>query len=131
MGQWKHRLSYINTETREAFCTACGRVTISMKDGYWKCNVARKEQRGKNDPQKHREEGARYRKNHPDRKREGFAHLRGDQCEICGSAENLCGDHDHATGKFRGTLCRGCNFGIGFFKDQTTLLSEAIVYLSR
>jgi hypothetical protein len=43
----------------------------------------------------------------------------------------LCGDHDHVTGEFRGTLCRGCNFGIGFFKDQIALLSEAIIYLSQ
>ncbi len=124
---WKHRLSNINVETREAFCSACGKVKVSLKDGRWKCSVARKEHHGKNT----KEAAQRYSKAHPNKKGKGFAHLRGDHCEICGTAENLCGDHDHATGKFRGTLCRGCNSGLGFFKDQIALLSEAILYLSQ
>jgi len=38
-------------------------------------------------------------------------------------------DHDHKTGKIRGLLCRECNGGIGMFKDNTTLLRNAIHYL--
>lgn len=135
MGKWTHRLSGINTETLEAFCSACGKVKVNMKGGRWKCTVARKEQRGnwRNTPSyiKRKEHKIPRSKTTRVSKGKGFAHLRGDHCEICGSSENLCGDHNHATGKFRGTLCRGCNFGIGFFKDQIALLSEAIAYLSK
>jgi hypothetical protein len=127
MSKWKHRISDVNTETREAFCSACGRVKVSMKDGHWICNIARKERRGKHNAEKHRAINARS----SIKCGIGFAHLRGDRCEICGITENLCGDHNHATGKFRGTLCRGCNFGVGFFKDQIALLSKAILYLSK
>ena len=128
MGQWKHRLSDINKETREAFCSACGKVKVSLKDGRWKCSVARKEHHGKNTP----EAIARYQKSHPNRSHgKGFSHLRGKQCEICGTADNLCGDHDHKANKFRGTLCRTCNVGLGMFQDKIALLFKAVEYLEK
>ena len=51
-------------------------------------------------------------------------------CNICGTAENLCVDHDHTTNKIRGYLCHNCNFGIGLFQDDLQLLQAAINYLS-
>jgi len=133
--RWKHRLSNINPETKEAFCAKCGVVKVSKKDGRWKCTIARQEHRGadfssdywKDHPKNiHRQQERQKRKKKP-----RFAKLMGSSCEICKTTCNLCGDHDHKTGKFRGTLCRSCNSGIGFFKDQTALLAEAISYLSR
>lgn len=61
--------------------------------------------------------------------------LKSKGCAICGTKENsiskfdLCMDHCHITGKFRGFLCKNCNSGIGFFKDSAILLKSAIVYL--
>ena len=38
-------------------------------------------------------------------------------------------DHCHTTNKIRGLLCNYCNSGLGFFKDNTETLANAIVYL--
>lgn len=40
-------------------------------------------------------------------------------------------DHCHASGKIRGLLCASCNTGLGLFKDSTSILTEAIAYLSQ
>lgn len=55
-------------------------------------------------------------------------------CAICGEKEIvedrcLSIDHCHKTGKVRGLLCRTCNSGIGFLKDDIYLLKKAIKYL--
>lgn len=54
-------------------------------------------------------------------------------CAICGiSGEEVVWhtDHDHATGKFRGILCRACNHLIGNAKDDARILEAAIQYLN-
>lgn len=52
-------------------------------------------------------------------------------CAICGKIPKgkLDVDHCHASGKFRGMLCKGCNTALGKFKDSPALLARAIVYL--
>ena len=50
-------------------------------------------------------------------------------CAICSIGGKLHVDHDHATGKIRGLLCRGCNMGLGNFRDSTVYLNRAIEYL--
>ena len=62
------------------------------------------------------------------------------KCAICGKPEKdickkkegvrrLAVDHCHTTGKIRGLLCRGCNQGLGNFKDNIQSLQKAIEYL--
>lgn len=56
-------------------------------------------------------------------------------CALCG--EHLINgqtkrpdiDHDHATGKIRGILHRGCNTMLGHAKDDINILRKAILYL--
>jgi len=51
-------------------------------------------------------------------------------CAICkvNAAEHL--DHDHTTNVPRGYLCRGCNHGLGNFRDNVEYLASAIKYLN-
>ncbi len=55
-------------------------------------------------------------------------------CSICEKAPKDCKsldvDHCHITKKVRGLLCNACNQGLGFFKDNPSLLQKAISYLS-
>lgn len=55
-------------------------------------------------------------------------------CDICGHKEKrvmgMHVDHDHETGRLRGTLCHGCNVGLGAFDDSTPRMLAAIQYLA-
>jgi hypothetical protein len=60
------------------------------------------------------------------------------RCAICKTPFAATGpygrhiDHEHVIGgKVRGLLCRGCNSGIGHFKDNPELLRAAAAYLER
>ena len=51
------------------------------------------------------------------------------ECEICGSTERLCIDHDYKTGEVRGLLCNRCNFALGFINDDMNLIENSIKYI--
>ncbi len=55
-------------------------------------------------------------------------------CMLCSRHESEVGtlnlDHCHNTSKLRGLLCRDCNLGLSYFKDDPELLEKAIQYLS-
>lgn len=58
----------------------------------------------------------------------------GNRCGICrapemGGSGQWHVDHDHASGKVRGILCRGCNVAIGAMRDNPDTLRAAIQYL--
>lgn len=63
----------------------------------------------------------------------------GGACAICGQPETtvikgtpslLSVDHDHKTGKVRALLCRGCNGGLGNFRENPKALRNAVKYLA-
>jgi hypothetical protein len=59
-----------------------------------------------------------------------------DCCIICNThvdtqKKELAVDHCHKTGIIRGLLCKGCNTGIGNFKDDINIMKRAIEYLER
>jgi hypothetical protein len=62
--------------------------------------------------------------------------LQDGRCAICGIHQSelqrsLAVDHNHKTGKVRGLLCRECNLGLGYFRDNPDLMSKAMEYLVR
>lgn len=50
-------------------------------------------------------------------------------CDICPNVPEVV-DHDHLTGAVRGVLCRPCNLGLGYFRDDPARLISAITFLS-
>lgn len=121
--RWKHRLSEINEEGKTAICTECGPVTILRRGKpkspnqpvQWRCSV----------DANHRSK--LYKQAYRQTKKDVLL----DHCEICGSPDKLCWDHDHKTGLFRGTLCKDCNTGIGLLKDDPVLMVAASTYIIR
>lgn len=53
------------------------------------------------------------------------------KCAICKTVPDgkLFVDHCHTSNKIRGLLCRPCNLLLGFAKDDTFVLEEAVKYL--
>lgn len=66
-----------------------------------------------------------------------YQQLLENQDGVCAICKRLCEhfslavDHDHSTGTVRGLLCSLCNRGIGLFRDDVSILQEAIEYLSQ
>lgn len=54
-------------------------------------------------------------------------------CELCNSPNDsgrqLCLDHCHDSGAFRGWLCNRCNTGLGLIGDTVKSLERALAYL--
>jgi hypothetical protein len=76
-----------------------------------------------------RREASRVRRGIPQRPRR--VPPPGQVCEVCGATDNLRWDHDHATRKFRGWLCHGCNCALGFARDNPATLRGLAAYLER
>jgi hypothetical protein len=53
-------------------------------------------------------------------------------CAIClKQTDKLVVDHNHKTAQLRELLCNTCNMGIGLFKDDVSVLANAIKYLNQ
>ena len=102
----------------------------------------------------HNTRQAGYRNSNPDYKREKLDYdlnrkygitltdyddlleSQGGVCSICstddtGYHKRFVVDHCHTTGEVRGLLCNPCNIGLGHFKDNQSVLLEAVQYLIR
>ena len=53
------------------------------------------------------------------------------QCEVCGTFDNLCYDHCHSTKDFRGVLCSSCNISIGQLGDTLEDIQKVVDYLNK
>lgn len=134
-----HRLSEIDETSMTATCAECGSVPVKRrtgKGGGWRCSVKMQEQKRR---QRERNPWSGYEPGHGltlDEARE-FVRSRGSRCEICGHSDapaprqRLVVDHDHATGKIRGALCRKCNLAIAHLKDSAETAQAAADYLRR
>lgn len=57
---------------------------------------------------------------------------RPDACEVCGKkSEEICFDHCHQSGAFRGWLCHACNQALGLANDSPDLLRRLAEYLKQ
>ena len=126
---WKHRLLGIDRETATGECQHCGPVPLKYRKDrdLWMCRPAYREgDRG-------RAQRTRYRGNGTvTQDAFTYALLAQDgHCAVCEDPidRTAHADHDHATGAFRGVLCRPCNLGLGFFGDDPQRLRSAIAYL--
>jgi len=108
---WKHILSQIDEEKMIGFCQECNKFVELHKTsrGGWRCLHMRNKSQNK-----------RREINHDFILKRGFRRTGKllDFCEICGKTSDLMYDHNHETKEFRGTLCRTCNGGLGFFKEN-------------
>lgn len=50
---------------------------------------------------------------------------------VCSSGRRLAIDHCHKTNRIRGLLCGHCNQSLGKFKEDITILKQAILYLEK
>ena len=57
------------------------------------------------------------------------------KCAICkqtfAKKHEICVDHNHDTKQIRQLLCKKCNWGIGLFKEDISILREALTYLEK
>ena len=71
---------------------------------------------------------------------EGYAWMlyrQGFHCALCPDTQGLAIDHDHSCcagqgscgGCVRGLLCGRCNIGLGYLRDDRSILTNALAYL--
>jgi Recombination endonuclease VII len=136
-----HRKDYYQ-ENKEEILAKAKQVRDANPEEY----KAKHRERYHRDKDKHRESRkekhkATYRQKTYGLSNEQFAkmqHDQGDRCPICKMPFNPeirecepCLDHDHATGKVRGAICRVCNTAMGQLGDDPRVLEAAARYLER
>lgn len=96
-------------------------------------NNAAARKRYERNPERDLDAKRKYRYGVDRAKYDAMIETQGGVCAICSEpslTQRLHVDHDHATGAIRGLLCKPCNLGLGFFRDNPAALLAAIEYLS-
>ncbi len=52
-------------------------------------------------------------------------------CEVCGSEDLLCIDHDEKTKEVRGILCSQCNTALGLLKEDPGRIRLLALYIEK
>src|SRR5713226_8615930 len=63
------------------------------------------------------------------RNRQEATRPRPEKCEVCNKETELCFDHCHITGFFRGWICRPCNSTLGWARDDPDRLHALADYI--
>ena len=133
----RHTLTEVDKVGLQATCSICGPVAIEVRQDRGgkirlQCSTARRLQRGRGTPQARRRARLREKYRITPETVEELMRAQDGRCAICAAEpeEGLNIDHDHSNGLVRGLLCRGCNVGLGHFKDNPDLLAGAMAYLT-
>lgn len=130
------------------YCPACKEILPIInfaihrksKDGYqyWckPCKLNKQYEWMRKNP--HKETEYRIRLNYK-MEPEEYAEFIKNGCEVCGSMEKLCVDHDHrccpttkSCGKcIRGVLCKACNEAEGKLKSDTKIVKSLLTYMEK
>lgn len=130
----RHRLSLVDEVSRTATCSVCGPVSIRLRSGQrgHQCMTTRRADRARNPPTNLAKRRGRYRLSVA--ALDALVLRAGGRCEICQCDlhfDDANIDHDHETRAVRGLLCRTCNIGLGYFRDDPELMTVALQYLKR
>lgn len=133
----------VNGHVADRYVSQGGRCVVCHRDGFAKWlekNQAHNTARAKKWRQKNYATNYEYHRRRLRKQRgqlEAPSRSMPEACECCGNLRGwdkwdaLQEDHNHATGAFRGWLCRRCNTGIGLLKDNIDLLLKAVAYLRK
>lgn len=138
-----HALTDVDAEAKTARCSVCGPVSNIRPPRHRhgaECPIKRRSQRkihkktGTAYGHSRRPGGVGYRLTRAERL--SLVEAQRGRCAICSRTEaelgeQLCVDHCHDTGRVRGLLCRSCNLGIGYLKDNSERVWQAFAYLVR
>lgn len=129
----RHYLSNIDEEARVGDCSVCGpgaklkrRTGTGSRRWKWQCKTVSKRNKGRTAG---RRKSAGRKLVTTEEWNRMVEEVNG-RCQICMRSEDLVLDHCHDTMTPRGILCRACNLGIGFLKDDAALVAAALDYLT-
>ena len=132
----KHKLLTKDVEAMTGTCSTCGPVKLRWRVGGRPgaprvacCPTPKKEERERNLEKRKEWLYVANQRKHGLTVDQAREFVQGKVCALCGSDQDLGVDHCHDTGKIRGALCRGCNSGLGFFRDNPGLLRAAADYI--